>query len=376
MPISAAGIIFSGLNNNTISRLTVDRTVAAIPFGCRYRLVDFCLSNMVNANMSSIYVVVNYNYRSLIEHIGSGKDWDLARRGGGITVISPYQTATSGSVNMFSTHMQALKCMSEYVEEIKEEYVVMMDTDHILNLDLSEVVRAHKDGGAAITFVTQRINRSFHLKNPRMMISSVGGRIVDILMSSRYNESNTELSLNMFVMKTLVLRKLIREAAAHSLGSLTQYLLSTYQKGDYRSYCYDGYVATVSSFTDYYKRSMELVNNERARETLLWKKEAPIFTRVHNSSPTIHKSGATVKNSLIADECIIEGSVENSVIFRGVHIHKGAMIKNSVLFHGTTVGEGAQLDAIVTDKDVVISDFVRLIGNAEMPFYIPKNKKV
>ena len=123
MAKSAAGIIFSSLNNNTLSRLTSDRTVAAIPFACRYRLIDFALSNMVNANISNIYIVANYKYRSLLEHLGSGKDWDLARREGGITFISPYQTSNQGKNAMFSTHMEALKSMKEYITEIKEEYV-------------------------------------------------------------------------------------------------------------------------------------------------------------------------------------------------------------------------------------------------------------
>ena len=129
MAISAAGIIFSSLNDNTLSRLTGDRTVAAIPFACRYRLVDFCLSNMVNANMTNISVVSNYNYRSLVEHIGSGKDWDLARRTGGIKLISPFQTAYASKVNMFSTHMEALMSMKEYIQEYKEDYIVLMDSD-------------------------------------------------------------------------------------------------------------------------------------------------------------------------------------------------------------------------------------------------------
>ena len=126
MAISAAGIIFSSLNNNTLSRLTSDRTVAAIPFACRYRLVDFCLSNLVNANISNIHIVANYNYRSLLEHIGSGKDWDLARRSGGINMISPYQTARAGNGKVFSTHMEALKNMREYINEFKEEWRELM----------------------------------------------------------------------------------------------------------------------------------------------------------------------------------------------------------------------------------------------------------
>lgn len=376
MSISAAGIIFSNLNTSTLSRLTSDRTVAAIPFACRYRLIDFCLSNMVNANMSNINIVVNYNHRSLIEHIGSGKDWDLARRGSGIKVISPYQTAYSSSAQVFSTHMEALKSIREYIYEFKEDYVVLMDSDYVLNVDLADVIKAHRQTGANITFVTKVASSDFTSKTPRMMLSSVAGKITDIAMCSSYNDKNPELALNIFVMNTEYLRKLIEEADAYNLNSFTTMLLKNYKSSNYRTYCYNGFVASVSSFLDYYKYSIRLAMDENARASLLWKKEAPIFTKVNNSFPTVHTATASVENSLIADECVIEGTVINSVIFRGVHVEKGAVVRNSVLFHGTRVAKNAELNCIVTDKDVFVSEGVRLSGNENMPFYVQKGRKV
>ena len=376
MANSAVGIIFSSLNDNTLSRLTGDRTVAAIPFACRYRLVDFCLSNMVNANISNISIVANYNYRSLVEHIGSGKDWDLARRRSGINLISPFQTAHSPNAKMFSTHMQALKSMREYIDEFKEEYVVLMDSDYILNIDLASVIKSHEQTGANVTIVTQKLAPGASYKFPRMMLSSVAGKITDIVMSSTYTEKNPELSLNIFVMKTSYLRKLIEEADAYALDSLTGLFLANYKKSNYRSYCYTGFVASVSSFLDYYRYSMQLATDSVARENLLWKKEAPIFTRVHNSSPTMYTKDAKVENSMIADECVIEGTVINSVIFRGVTVEKGAVVKNSILFQGTVVSKNAELNCIVTDKDVFVSSGVKLSGNDNMPFYVQKTRKV
>lgn len=376
MAISAAGIIFSSLNNNTLSRLTDDRTVAAIPFACRYRLIDFCLSNMVNANISNINIVANYNYRSLLEHIGSGKDWDLARREGGINIISPFQTAHTSLTNIFSTHMEALKNMKEYIDEFKEDYVVMMDSDHVLNIDFTDVIKSHEQTGASITFVTKVADVDYTSKTPRMMLSSVAGKITDISMNSSYNPKNPELALNIFVMRTTHLRKLIEEANAHSKNSFTQMLLSNVKKENYRTYCYSGYVASVSSFLDYYKCSIQLAKDTEARSSLLWRKEAPIFTRVHNSFPTAHKSTAKVENSMLADECVIEGTVINSVLFRGVYVGKGAVVRDSVLFHGTYVGKNAELNCIVTDKDVHITDGVKLSGNDNMPFYVQKKRKV
>ena len=375
MASSAAGIIFSSLNNTTLSRLTSDRTVAAIPFACRYRLIDFALSNMVNANMSNIYVVANYKYRSLIEHIGSGKDWDLARRESGITFVSPFQSANAEG-KMFATHMEALKSMKEYIDEIREEYVVLMDSDTALTIDLSDVIRSHEQTGANVTIVTSDVSSDYTAKSPRVMLSSVAGKVTQIAMSAAYDERHPELALGIYVMKTLYLRNLIDEAEAYNLNSLSTFLLKNCKTANYRTYKYTGFAACVSSFLDYYKYSMELVNNEKARESLLWKKEAPIYTRVYNSAPTKHSGNAKVENSMIADECEIEGTVINSVIFRDVKIEKGAVVKNCVLFHGTHVCKNANLNCIVADKDVLITDGVTLSGNDNMPFFIQKGRKI
>ena len=374
---STAGIVFSSLNNNTLSRLTSDRTVAAIPFGCRYRLVDFALSNMVNANMSNISVVANYNYRSLLEHIGSGKDWDLARRENGINFVSPFQSAKNPTeAKMFSTHLEALKSMRSYIYELKEDFVVMTDADTIMTLDLSKIVDSHEKSGADITIVTKNTDKDFTAKHPRMMVSSIDGRIDNIAMSEAYIPSHPSLMLGVYVMKTNYLRKIIEESVAYNLTSFTELLMRGAKSNVYMEYKYDGYVAIVSSFLDYYRCSMEIAKNPDARNSLLGNREFPIFTRVHNSAPTRYKSTASVKNSLIADECVIEGEVENSIIFRGVKIEKGAKVKNSVLFRGVYVGKGATLNSIVADKDVYVSDGVCLSGNDNMPFYIQKSRKI
>ena len=372
----AAGIIFSSLNNNTLSRLTEERTVAAIPFACRYRLIDFALSNMINSEISNINIVANYNYRSLVEHIGSGKDWDLARRAGGINIISPYQTAHSGAVKLFSTRMEALKNMKEYIDEFKEEHVVLMDSDSVLNINLSEIIRAHKSSSAGVTFVTKVISPDYTSKTPRMMISSNLGRITDISMNCEYNHKNPELALNIFVVRTEYLKRIIDEAIAYSQNSLTAILTSNYKKENYKTYCYEGYVASVSSFLDYYKYSMELLEDVKARDSLFGKKEAPVFTRVHNSYPTAYGNGSKVENSMLADECVIEGTVIDSILFRGVKVEKGAIVRNSILFHGTRIAKNAELNYIVTDKDVIITEGVKLSGNTNMPFYIRKNRRV
>ena len=376
MANNVAGIIFSSLNQNTLSRLTADRAVAAIPFACRYRLVDFALSNFVNANISNIYLIANYNYRSLAEHIGSGKDWDLARRSGGINLISPFQSARDASAKLYKSRLEALKSMMDYINELTEEFVVLMDADTVLNIDLRAVIASHEETKADVTFVTRIPDKNYSSKNPRMVLSSVDGKITDMALSSVYTEKTPELSLGIFVMRTTMLRKIIEQANAYGLNSLTELFFGSYKKQNYRTYNYNGYAATVSSFLDYYKQSIYLTKNAEAREQLIGQPNALIFTRVHNSAPTIYREGAKVSDSMIADDCVIEGTVINSVLSRGVVVRRGAIVKDSVLFRGTYVGENASLNCVVTDKSVHISDGVTLSGNENMPFYIPKGRCV
>ena len=376
MANNVAGIIFSSLNQNTLSRLTADRAVAAIPFACRYRLVDFALSNFVNANISNIYLIANYNYRSLAEHIGSGKDWDLARRSGGINLISPFQSARDASAKLYKSRLEALKSMMDYINELTEEFVVLMDADTVLNIDLRAVIASHEETKADVTFVTRIPDKNYSSKNPRMVLSSVDGKITDMALSSVYTEKTPELSLGIFVMRTTMLRKIIEQANAYGLNSLTELFFGSYKKQNYRTYNYNGYAATVSSFLDYYKQSIYLTKNAEAREQLIGQPNALIFTRVHNSAPTIYREGAKVSDSMIADDCVIEGTVINSVLSRGVVVRRGAIVKDSVLFRGTYVGENASLNCAVTDKSVHISDGVTLSGNENMPFYIPKGRCV
>ena len=266
--------------------------------------------------------------------------------------------------------------MKEYIDEIKEEYVVLMDSDTALTIDMSDVIRSHEQTGANVTIVTSDVSAEYTAKAPRVMLSSVAGKVTQIAMSAAYDERHPELALGIYVMKTLYLRNLIDEAEAYNLNSLSLFLLKNCKSSNYMTYKYNGFAASVSSFLDYYKYSMELVKSDKARESLLWKKEAPILTRVHNSAPTKHVGNAKVENSMIADECVIEGTVINSVVFRNVTIEKGAVVKNCVLFHGTHVCKNANLNCIVADKDVLVTDGVTLSGNDNMPFYIQKGRKI
>lgn len=372
-----SGIIFSSLNSNTHSRLTANRTVAAIPFACRYRLIDFCISNMVNADIYNISVVANYNYRSLLEHLGSGKDYDLARRSGGINFVSPFQyIGHISEAKMFSTHLEALISMYKYIEELNSEEIVLMDSDTVLNIDLKNVIAYHRSKQSLITFVTKPINEDFTSKHQRIMIRTENGQISDLALSENYEPMMPELYLGIAVINRLHLIQIIEEAIARNYNSLTSYIIKHYTEKNFYAYTFNEYAATLSGFTDYYRYSMELLNNSKARESLFNSKRGRIYTRIHNSSPKLYTDEAVVKNSMLADESVIDGTIINSIVFRGVRVEKGAIVKNSILFHGTHVAKNARLNCIVTDKNVYVSEGCELSGNESIPFYIEKGRKV
>ena len=373
-----AGIIFSNLNDNTLSRLTSERTVAAIPFGCRYKLVDFALSNMVNSDIVNISVVANYNFRTLAEHIGSGKDWDLARRAGGIHMISPYSTAKTSQTTMYSHRLEALKSMYEYIREFQEEVVVLSDCTDVCNIDLKDVINKHIETDADITFVTTPCTADFTAKASLLMLASdENDRVMTIAKSSKFLPAIPQRSINIYIMKTSYLLQLLDDAFAYNYTSMSDDIFLHHpEKKNYYTYRYDGYVIPVSSFLDYFQNSITLTENTEGMRELLMNGERSILTRVHNSAPCVYRDGAKVLKSLIADDCIIEGTVENSIIFRGVKISKGAVVKNSILFAGTYVGDGAQLNCVVADNNVTISDAVSLSGSRNLPFYISRGRTV
>jgi glucose-1-phosphate adenylyltransferase len=266
--------------------------------------------------------------------------------------------------------------MLPYINDYKEEYIVLSDSDTVLNIDLNKVIELHEKNNAKITFVTTLTSQNYVSRTPKLMISKDNDRIVDISLNTTYTDKCPELVLNIFILRTDALKRIISEAKVRGISSLTSLFLSSYKKEKYCAYSHRGYVATVSEITDYYKYSIELAKNEASRRSLLANKDFPIYTRVKNSAPTLYTDTAYIKSSIIADDCVIEGEVENSVIFRGVHVGRGAKIKNSILFHGTTVDCNSNLNSIITDKFVTIGRGVNLSGDLSLPFYIEKNRKI
>lgn len=372
----AFGIIFANLNDNSIKELTAIRTQASVPFGCRYRLIDFPLSCMVNAGITDVSVITHYNYKSLVDHLGSGKDWDLARRTGGLRLIPPY--ISSHGADNYDTRLEALFSISESFAKMKEDTIVLADSDAIVNIDIADMIEQHEKSGADLTFAVKKLTLSGNQSEQyNLYYSDYDGNLADVTMHPRFVEGDRDVSINIWVASRTFLLAAIRDAAAHGYDSLTKGIVARYLgRAKMKVYHYEGVYACTRNLEDYYACNMALLSDKAMRDELLNVPNRPIMTKVRNSAPTQYVEGSTVKNSMIADGCIIEGEVENCILFRGVKIGKGCVVKNSILFQDTQVADNSSLNCVVTDKNVVIREGVTLSGHPIKPFYIDKGKMI
>ncbi len=377
--MNAAGIIFSNLHDNSISELTKQRTMASIPFACRYRLIDFALSNMVNCGITNINVIAHYNYHSLMDHIGTGKDWDLARRKGGIKILPPYITAYANTTNtLYNTRLEALKSVIHSIQHIEEELVVLSDCDVICNLDMDALLKYHTDANADITMVVKTVTKTEPDDVKYAIIDSdENNKITDVYTICPEVGQTYDECLHIWVMNKDLLIREVSNAIAHGFDSFNHDVLGR-NIGIYNMqvYKHTGYSASISSFEQYFQTSMELLDNEEIRNSLFAVEERPIFTKVRNSAPTKYVGSSCVTDSLIADGCIIEGEVDNCILFRGVKIGHGAVVKNSILFQDTIVSDNVYLNCVVTDKNAVIRDGRVLSGHESMPIYVEKGRMI
>jgi len=349
--------------------------MASVPFGGRYRLIDFPLSNMVNSGISKIGIITHYNYQSLLDHIGTGKDWDLARRSGGIKILPPFITAydAKASNSLYSTRLEALLGVTNFISRCTEDVLVLSDCDIICNIDLSKVLAQHEETGADITVVTKRVDGgNFSAERHSVMVLGDDGRILDCSEYSPNIEGSFDVSTNIMVITRRYLITVLNDAAAHGYTSFFRDIIArNVGKADFRAYRYEGYYSLIGNLPGYFETSMSLLNPE-VRGELFEIAERPVFTKVRNSAPTSYAEGAKVSNSIVADGCVIEGEVENCVVFRGVKVGKGTVVRNSILLQDTYVGENVNLNCVITDKNAVIRDGRNLSGHETMPFYIGK----
>ena len=365
--MSAVGVIFSNIHDENIPELSRHRTMGSLPYGGRYRLIDFALSNLVNSGITTVGIITKNNYQSLMDHLGSGKDWDLARKSGGLILLPPFGVASDEQ--LYKSRLEALKGIIGFLAKRNEDYVVLCDCDGVYRMDLSEVIDYHEQKQADITIVchSEKISDS---SDYTLVYSDPTGRVLDMKFNNTISYDNNKYYSNIMVIGRTFLLNLLHDAIAYGYKSFRKDILMNNVKS-FKIYSYDfkGYHATIDSLRSYFAHNMELLSKS-VRDELFGARD--IYTKVRDSAPSKYGNESSVSNSLVSDGCIVEGVVENSILFRGVKVGKGTVIRNSILMQDTVIGDNAELNCVIADKNVVIRDRRVLSGCDIQPYFLPK----
>ncbi len=373
----ALGIIFPNSYDSLVPDLVSERLMASIPFASRYRMCDFMISSMVHCGIDNISILVRKNYHSLLDHLGNGREWDLARKNGGLNIVPPF---AQKQIKVFSGRIEALESIRGYLMKQTEKYVILSDANMAVNFDFNALLDAHIKSGADVTMVyrKQEIPQSLIRQSTAGMdlyyaLGINGDRVSKIYINPK-ESGEMNFSLNIYVVERELLMRMVDEAYLHGdVYFVRDILEKKIDQMDVRGFCYDGYVAHIHDMNSYFEENMRLLKEENLMALFSGNQ---IYTKIRDDNPTRYINGAKAKNVMVADGCVIEGEVENSVLFRGVKIGKGAKVKNCVLMQDTVIEDNASVEYVITDKNVTISEGKSLTGNDSFQVYVAKGQVV
>lgn len=368
--MNAFCILFGdSFEDDSVSVLTKKRTLGSLPFGGRYRLIDFMLSNLVHASVPEVAVVARRHYSSLADHLGTGKDWDLSRKNGGLKLLTPFMNESGCH---YQNRFEALSDFNTYLGRLLPEYAILADTNLICTVDLREMLRQHIESGADLTAVC---SEGYPRQGDTEVTVGEDGMICDALCHTGAKSVNALLLRKIFIMKKSVLLELVDQGTTYGWTDLGRdYIAKKFPCKHFHVYRHQGYLAEIRTLQDYYRASMDLLDADIRRE--LFHSETHILTKIKDTVPTIYGENGCVANSLIADGCRVEGTVENSVLFRDVRIGKGAVVRNSIVMQGCVLEADCSLSNVILDKDVRVTEGHSLNGGAHHPFVVEKNAVV
>ncbi len=366
------GIIFANMHENTVSELTRERTMGSVMFGGRYRLIDFTLSNMSNSGIDEVGVITKSNYQSLLDHLGSGREWDLARKNGGLHLLPPFSNTSNG---MYRGRLEALYGIWDFMKVSDADYVIMSDCDVVATMDYNPALEQHIATGADITVIYAQEKLTLESAAHSTVLGiDTEGRVNNVYIRPAIS-GECDISLNQYILSKEFLKNLVADAKAKGVYSFEESILQgKCREFKIMGYKHEGYFSKITSIKSYYDANMALLNSDNRNR--LFPESAPVYTKIKDNPPAKFAIGAKVKNSLIADGCIIEGTVENSILFRGAKVGKGSVVKDSIIMQDSVIGKNCHVSCIITDKIVNISDQKILTGSANYPIYIGKGAQI
>lgn len=366
------GIIFSNFHDEVLSQLTDMRTMGSVPFCSRYRLIDFPLSSMVGSDITKVGIVTKSNYKSLMDHIGTGKPWDLSRKYDGMFLLPPFNAAIDSYA---SSRVDAIYNNREFIRQSKQDYVLMTDCNVVTGLNYEDLFDFQDKVDADIVIVGTKGKVPENLKD--VIVFDEVDKKGKVLQLSLDPVSDTEVlySTSIILAKKYVLENAINNAYTHNRHHFEKDVLMS-NLGSIKLYVYeaDTYAETIDSLQTYYKISMSML--KKGNRNQIFKNTCPVYTKERDDMPAKYGLDSSIKNSLVADGCTIEGTVENCILFRGVTVGKDAVIKNCIIMQDTIIGENAKLNCVITDKNVIVKHNVELKGATNYPICLAKNSTV
>lgn len=358
-----AGIIFTNVHDESLEQLTNHRSMASIPFGGRYRLIDFPLSNLVNAGVTNVGLVIKEKYRSLLDHVGSGIYWDLDRKNGGLHLMPPFNTR---GAKRYNSYIEALHGAMDFVRRCNAEYIVTYNSDVVANVDIAGLVKCHVEKDAEISVVYTNGIRPIAHDDVVSLAFDTDGRISGYADVDESTASDYSMGICLF--NKDVLCRLVEQAYLDD----EIFPEEIFKKVRVYGFRHEGFASMMDSAAGYYDASMKLLDNDVRRD--LFRADRPILTKTRDDMPTRYGTHSVVQNCFIADGCVIEGTVKNSVLFRGVTVEKGAVVENCILMQGAKVAADVQLDRVIADKNSSIGEGMIIKGTEKKTFLIKKNQ--
>lgn len=358
--------------NPNISKLNYGRPIASTPIGGRYRVIDFALSNMVNSGITNVGIFAKEKYRSLTDHIDSGKDWDLSRKKGGLSIFSPENTESQNIYPYRKGDIYNILCNIDYIKKSEEEYILVSPSYMVCNMDYTEALKYHKKSNNYITMIYKNIdNANNDFKGNLTLNLDEDSKVIN--MGSNIGAfNNANIYMEMYIMKrTDFIEAIYNLTNTGDYQYLEDFLIEAVKYKQVGAYKYEGYLKCIKSIQSYFEISKELLDINVARELLY--SERKILTKEKNESPTIYTEDANVENSFIASGCVIEGNVKNSIIFRKVHIKKGTNIENCIIMQNSFIGEECNLENVIFDKNINLAKGKELRGDENYPIVVEKN---
>ncbi|WP_077624286.1 glucose-1-phosphate adenylyltransferase subunit GlgD [Sediminibacillus massiliensis] len=363
------GLINLENEHDFLNELTYFRCGAAAPFAARYRLIDFALSNMVMSGVQDVAIFARKKYRSLMDHLGTGADWDLDRRHGGLFILPPDWNDPSDISKGDLSHFHNNR---DYFERGRSSYVLISGSQFINNADYQDAFQFHLDRQADITLISATYDELYPEHDSCLKITSDEGGWVNNLSNDPYNH---RIFTGVYIISKKLLLELVDECIAHYKDHFfIDAIKANLDRLNVQVYETNGYSAVINSIESFYRHNMNLLDTENFES--LFYNNALVMTKIGNQPPTKYREGSRVNRSLLANGCVIDGDVDNSILFRGVHVKAGATVKNSILMQRCTIEPGVHLENVILDKDVTVTENQRLTGVKEQPFVIAKRRTI